>query len=432
MRVALVHDWLTGMRGGERCLQAFLALYPQADIYTLLHVPGTTSLRIDQSVKGTSFINRLPGARRYYRLLLPLYPLAARSFRLVDYDMVISLSHAVAKNVHVPDSALHLVYCFTPMRYIWDQAHVYFGGATAVMWPLIKALRRWDLSCSERPDQFVAISRFVAARIRCFYGRKAAVVYPPVDASWITPVKPTAAGSAPPGKAFLCAGALVPYKRVDLVVQAFNRLKLPLWVVGSGPEEGKLRRMAKSNISFYGAVSDQSLAEFYRQCRALVFPAREDFGLMPVECMAAGRPVICLSEGGCSETVVGLRPWDCSNNSLLDASQATGVFIRRAAAREVDSLMESIEFFIRHERLFSVEACVRRAAEFSLKSFCNSWNSLPEVAAMLNMPSSSLCQDAQARSGTPVLRAKNASTMGTGSGSLYVRNRNQSRKAAPC
>lgn len=387
VKVALVHDWLTGMRGGERCLQAFLALYPEADVFTLLHVPGSTSALIDRRVKQVSLINRLPGARRYYRLLLPLYPLAARGFRLEGYDLVVSLSHAAAKNICVPPGSLHLVYCFTPMRYIWDQVHVYFGRATPLAWPLVEALRRWDLSFSARPDRFVAISRFVAARIRCFYGRKASVVYPPVDTSWITPIEAGPGENAPPpGRAFLYAGALVPYKRADLVVEAFNRLKLPLWIVGSGPQEKKLKAVARSNITFFGAVSDASLAEFYRQCRALVFPGREDFGLIPVECMAAGRPVIGLYEGGSSESILGIRPWDRLSYSLLDGGQATGVFIPRTGDRKLEALLDSISFFIEREESFTVAACVRQAARFSLRSFFESWNSLPETAALAREP----------------------------------------------
>ncbi|MFM1849081.1 MAG: hypothetical protein RL417_2555, partial [Pseudomonadota bacterium] len=162
MKVAIIHDWLTGLRGGERCLQAFLEMYPEADIFTLVHVPGSTAPEIDARVKETSFLQKLPGVRRYYRALLPLFPRAIRSFDLSGYDLVVSLSHAAAKNVQVPQGTLHLCYCFTPMRYIWDQVGVYFGRFTPLLWPIIRALRSWDRRGSKGVDHFIAISDFVA------------------------------------------------------------------------------------------------------------------------------------------------------------------------------------------------------------------------------------------------------------------------------
>lgn len=369
MKVALVHDWLTGLRGGERCLQAFLHLYPQADIFTLLHVPGSTDKLIDARVKETSLIQRLPFARKLYRLCLPLYPYAVRQFNFTGYDLVISLSHAAAKNITVPRGTLHVCYCFTPMRYVWDQARFYFGGATPLLWPLIKTLRAWDVRGSEGVDAFVAISDFVAARIRCFYGRDATVIYPPVETSWIEPASP---GSA--GEAFLCAGALVPYKRLDRVVHAFNLLGEKLWIVGRGPEEKRLRAMARSNIEFFGHVPDQELANFYRRCRALIFPGVEDFGLVPLECMAAGRPVIGLYDGALRETVSGVKPWNVSG---LEPAKASGVFIKKSlsgAAAELDSLLTSIYYFMRHEQEFQVDSCVRQAQAFSPQRFFEAWD----------------------------------------------------------
>jgi glycosyltransferase involved in cell wall biosynthesis len=369
MKVAIVHDWLTGLRGGERCLLSFLDIYPQADIFTLLHVPGATSAQIDQNVKVTSWLQKIPQCRRFYRLLLPLYPGATSGFDFSGYDLIISLSHAAAKNIQVAEATPHICYCFTPMRYVWDQAEAYFGRATPLLWPGLRALRRWDLNGARRITEFVGISRFVAARIRCFYGRKASVIYPPVDTSWIKSVK-----DGEKGEAFLYAGALVPYKKPELVVRAFNRIGAPLWIVGGGPEEKKLKSIAKSNISFFGQVSDQELAVFYQNSRGLVFPGTEDFGMVPIECMAAGRPVIALYDGALRETIVGVKPWERREHNF---EQACGVFIKkRDRAHQLDALVESVQFFIENERKFKASICAERAALYQPARFYDSWNNL--------------------------------------------------------
>ncbi len=379
MRVAIVHDWLTGMRGGERCLSAFLAIYPEADIFTLLHVPGATSAEIDRRVKATSFLQRIPGGRRLYRHMLPLYPLAVRGFDLDEYDLVISLSHAAAKNVIIRNpSTVHICYCFSPMRYVWDQAYEYFGAMTPVLWPVLRALRSWDKRGANGVRQFVAISEFVAARIRCFYGRSAAVVYPPVDTSWIRAPEESRFSR---GEAFLYAGALVPYKRPELVIEAFNHINEPLWVVGGGPLEKKLRRMANSNIHFVGQVPDAELAEYYRHCRALVFPGTEDFGMVPIECMAAGRPVIGIYDGGLKETLLGIRPWDKKSRAECVSNEPTGVFIK-PDGNMLSSTISGIYYFIDHEEAFLPEACRRQAACFGVNQFLHGWNE--EVARVLD------------------------------------------------
>lgn len=365
MKVALVHDWLTGMRGGERCLEAFLRIYPEADIFTLVHVPGATTAAIDARVRGVSFLQRLPGIRRYYRLCLPLFPRAARSFDFTGYDLVVSLSHAAAKNIVVPPGTLHVCYCFTPMRYVWDQVEVYFGKLTPLLWPLVRALRAWDRRGSAGVDHFVAISDFVAARIRFFYKRSSDVVYPPVETSWIAPA---AEGSR--GEAFLYAGALVPYKRPDLVVRAFQELDAPLWVVGGGPEEERLRALAGPNVTFLGRVSDGELADYLRRCRALVFPGVEDFGILPVECLAAGRPVIGLYDGALRETLTGVKPWE---SSRIDSGAPTGVFIPKNRGGDLSALVDAIRTFMAREEEFTVRACVEQARRFSPERFVAMW-----------------------------------------------------------
>lgn len=372
-KVALIHDWLTGMRGGERCLLHFLRLFPDADLFSFFHVVGSTDAEIDRRLSGCSRFNRLPGVRRYYRALLPLYPSAARQIDLREYDLVISLSHAAAKNVAVAPHARHISYCFTPMRYIWDQATSYFGPMTPALWPLIGLLRSWDRRGAERVDDFVAISRFVSARIRCFYGRRSAVIYPPVDTSWITPAK-----RGEQGEAFLYAGALVPYKEPEVVIDAFNRLGEPLWIVGQGPMEKALRRRAKSNVRFFGRVSDSELAELYRRSRALIFPGVEDFGLIPVEVLAAGRPVIGRLAGGLRESVRGLKPHDysISANSLLAADRLSGVFFDGTRAAAVDRLCAAVDRFRQIEGEIEPSACIEQAQQFSPRVFYRSWGEL--------------------------------------------------------
>jgi len=368
VKVAIIHDWLTGMRGGERCLLSFIRMYPQADVFTLIHVKGATHPEIDARVKATSFLQYFPKVEKYYRYLLGLFPLAIRGFDLKGYDLVISLSHAAAKNVPVPRGIPHICYCFTPMRYIWDQANSYFGKLTPFLWPIITYLRRWDLEGQKRVNIFVAISKFVAARIRCYYRSDSEVIFPPVDTSWIRPTQPHIKG-----KAFLYAGALVPYKRVDLVIEAFNKLGQELWIAGGGPEEKKLRLIAKSNIKFFGKLSDPELAECFRNCRALIFPGTEDFGLIPIECMAAGRPVIALYDGALKESHLGVRYW---LPKAIQPSESTGVFIPKRPGQEVGALVESVRYFIDNEDCFESSVCLDRARVFGVEAFQDNWNVL--------------------------------------------------------
>lgn len=376
MRVALVHDWLTGLRGGEKCLLSFLSIFPDADIFTLVHAPGATDPLIDEHVRGTSLLNQFPGVRRYYRALLPLFPVAARSMRVEGYDLVISLSHAAAKNVAVTPGTCHVCYCFTPMRYIWDQQQFYFGALTPLLWPLTQSLRRWDVQGAKRVSHFVAISRFVAARIRAFYGRRAAVIYPSVDTSWIAPAVEGSSGGS-----FLYAGALVPYKRVDRLVESFNRSGRQLQIAGTGPEYRALRRLALRNVSFLGAVSNVELAELYRNARALLFPGKEDFGMVPVECMAAGRPIIGLAAGGLRETVVSLTTYNHLENPNVGA---TGILYPpgRTIIEELDYMERALALFERKEDTFKVADCVRQARRFSPQVFAQSWHTFASASAL--------------------------------------------------
>jgi len=388
MKIALVHDWLTGMRGGERVLEAFLALYPDADVLALVHVPGSVTAEIESRVRQVSWLSRLPGIKRYYRTLLPFFPSAARSLDLSGYDLVISLSHAAAKNVIVKNktglpNARHVCYCFTPMRYIWDQVESYLGKARFFFWPFISALRRWDVRGAKRVDNFVAISKFVAARIKLFYGQQATVVYPPAQVHRI--MSASSPVVFPAHRPFIYAGALVPYKRADLVVAAFNQLGLPLVIVGCGSEEKKLRRMALDNVRFISSISDRDMVGMLRTCRALVFPGVEDFGLIPVEAMACGRPVIANSRGGVGESVVGARIGE-----PVVRSKHTGVFIPRDAndgTSEVENLVAAVRFFVQNEESFSSATCKERAQMFDERSFERSWR---DFCVSIGIPSRSL------------------------------------------
>jgi glycosyltransferase involved in cell wall biosynthesis len=304
VRVALVHDWLTGMRGGEKVLDALCQLYPHADIYTLLHVPGSVSATIESRRITTSFVQHLPQAATRYRHYLPLFPTAIERFTFDGYDLVVSSSHCVAKSVVVPDSARHISYCHSPMRYAWDQFDQYFGparvGPLASRWfygPILRRLAAWDAATAHRVHRFVANSQHVAGRIRRYYGRESVVVPPPVDTAFFTP------STTPPGDGFLVVSALVPYKCVDRAIGAALRAGVSLRIAGGGPDRERLEQMAGPGVTFLGAMSDERLLEEYRAARAVILPGEEDFGIVPVEAMACGRPVIALRRGGAVETV---------------------------------------------------------------------------------------------------------------------------------
>jgi glycosyltransferase involved in cell wall biosynthesis len=304
MRVALVHDWLTGMRGGEKVLLSLARLFPDAPIYTLLHVKGTLSPALEARTIRTTFVQRLPGVARRYRHYLPAFPAAAASFDLRAFELIVSSSHCVAKGVRVPAGAVHLCYCHTPMRYVWDRYDDYFGpgrvsGLAARLIPSVaEGLRAWDVATASRVDRYAANSAYVASRIRRCYGREAEVIPPPVDTDFFTP------GSDSPGGYDLVVSALAPYKRIDLVLEAYRGTGRPLRIVGAGPELDRLRARAPAEASFLGWVDDLALRDLYRGCRAVLMPGIEDFGIVPVEAMACGKPAVAFGEGGGAESVV--------------------------------------------------------------------------------------------------------------------------------
>ena len=337
VRVALVHDWLTGMRGGEKCLEVFCELFPDAPIFTLFHLKGSVSQAIERHKIVTSFLNAIPFSQNTYRYYLPLFPFAIRSFDLRGYDLIFSSSHCVAKGIRVPDGVCHLSYVHTPMRYIWDAHEQYFVRKTRFsvqgmgMAIFRKWLQRWDMESNDHVHGFIANSLNVAKRINRHYGEESSIVYPPVD--WHS----FKASDSDEGF-YLMVTAFAPYKRVDLAIQAANRLKISLKIIGKGQDDKSLRRLAGPTVEFLGWQSDECIRDFYRRCRAVLFPGEEDFGIVPLEAMASGKPVIAYGKGGARETVIPLNPSD----SIDDAGYPTGVFFYQ---QTVEALSEVIQLF---------------------------------------------------------------------------------------
>lgn len=304
LRVALVHDWLTGLRGGEKCLERLCLLFPQATIYTLIHSPGKVGPVIGRMPIKTSPLQKLPRVEKYYRHLLPLMPWAVSRLDVGEVDVVISLSHCVAKAIRVPEGVPHITYCFTPMRYAWDGRAAYLEK-----WPvgslkrrlieaILNRLARWDARTAAGVTQFVAISKTIQDRIQRNYGRSSMIIAPPVDTQYYQP-DPTIRRE----DFYLAASALVPYKLIDQAVAACTRLGRRLVVIGSGPELVNLKKMAGPTVKVLGFQPDEVLRDHLRRCRALIFPGDEDFGILPIEALACGTPVVALGLGGVAETV---------------------------------------------------------------------------------------------------------------------------------
>ncbi|MBI5827560.1 MAG: glycosyltransferase [Deltaproteobacteria bacterium] len=360
MKVALIHDWLTGMRGGEKVLEVFCEIFPEADLFTLLHIPGSVSKTIENRSIKTSFIQRLPLARRRYRSMLPLFPLAIESFNLNGYDLVLSSSHCVAKGVIPPPGALHISYIHTPMRYVWDMRHDYFGGIGGVSGRLIALfshyLRMWDVTSSARVDRFIANSAHVAKRVEKYYRRPAHVINPPVECSMFRLDRDR-------GDFYLIVSAFAPYKRIDVAIEAFNTLGLKLKVIGAGQDGKRLRSIAKGNVEFLGWKSDEELAGYYAGCKALVFPGEEDFGIVPLEAMACGRPVIAYGKGGALETIIPLNP---ALGAKAPEGPPTGVFFYEQTP---SALARAVSMFEEREKEFIPGRIRERALGFSREAF---------------------------------------------------------------
>jgi glycosyltransferase involved in cell wall biosynthesis len=320
------------MRGGEKVIEALCEMYPQADIFTHVYIPEMVSERIRQHRIIPTFINALPRAARMYKTYLPLMPLALEQLDLRGYDLIISSESGPAKGVIAPSDALHICYCHTPMRYIWNMYHDYRDSAgrltRLMMPPLSHYLRIWDVTSAARVDSFVANSATVARRISRYYRADSVVIHPPIDTGSFAIAAPAEVGDY-----YLMAGELVSYKRPDLAVRAFNEMKLKLVVIGGGDMLEEIRRLAGPTVTVMGSQPFEVLKQHYARCRALIFPGEEDFGMVPVEAMASGRPVVAFGRGGATETVAkGLSGVFFAEQSV----EAVSLAVRSLADMDID------------------------------------------------------------------------------------------------
>jgi glycosyltransferase involved in cell wall biosynthesis len=360
MKVAIVHYWILQMRGGEKVLEALCEMYPNADIYTHVYDPNNVSATIRSHNVFTTFISRLPFAKKLYKLYLPFMPLALELLDLTDYDLIISSESGPAKGIIPGPGATHICYCHSPMRYIWDHYHVYRKSAgllARLMMPLTSHyLRQWDAVSAARTDVFVANSSHVANRIKKYYRRDAVVIHPPVAVEDFSKVDGNELGDF-----YLWAGELVAYKRPDILVEAFNQSGKKLVVIGDGPALKQLQGVAKDNIEFLGKVDFDTLKWHFARCKALIFPGEEDFGIIPVEVLASGRPVIGLAKGGLLDIV---------------GDQEVGQLFPDAS---VSSLQHAIDLFEQDSSNFE-DRCVDRSKKFTKDIFVREFSEVVKKA----------------------------------------------------
>jgi glycosyltransferase involved in cell wall biosynthesis len=348
MKVALVHDYLNQYGGAEKVLEVFTEIFPDAPIYTLVYDPKLIDKILPGKEIRASFLQRIPFARSHHRLFPPLMPLATERFDLSEYDLVLSDSAAFSKGVITKPETLHICYCHTPIRYAWDDSHKYVREFNIPFWakpfvPLfMNYLRLWDREAAFRVDKFICNSEFVANRIRKYYKSESEVIHPPVDVEKFFPGEKIE-------KYFLMVGRLLVYKRFDLAIEAFNELGLPLKIIGTGPEMKKLKKRANWNIEFLGDVDNDKLREYYQNCQALIFPQEEDFGIVAVEAMACGRPVIAYRGGGALESI---------------KEGETGIFFNE---QKTDSLVAAVKKFSSKE--FNSHGIHNHAKKFDKKIF---------------------------------------------------------------
>ena len=374
MRVAIVHDWLLGMRGGERILNVFCKIFPQAELFTLIHDKGSVDRILEDRPIHTSFLQNLPGAKIKYRNYLPLFPLAVESLDLKGFDLVISSSHCVAKGAKKPQGAKHFCYCYTPMRYMWVFFDQYFGSYPLWKKSIVRLtgeyLKKWDIATLPRVDEFIAISRTIKDRISDIYKRDSTVIYPPVEID-----KFKFNSSRKRGDYYVCVSALVPYKRVDIMIEAFNKMpEKKLVIVGDGNVRKEWEAKKTSpNIKFLGWVDHDEVVKVCDGAKAFLYAAFEDFGIAPVEAQAMGIPVIAYGKGGTAETVIPMDSRFCGNdsggfrgNDNEKIINPTGILFHEQTS---EALIAAINEFEKKEDEFNPADCRRNAERFSEEIF---------------------------------------------------------------
>lgn len=360
-KVALVHDWLTGQRGGEKVLEVFAEIFPHAPIYTLFHFPGSQSEEIEQKTIHTSFLQKMPFLKKRYRWYLHFYPLAVELFDLQEFDFILSSSHCVAKGAIPRPDALHISYIHSPVRYAWNQYFVYFSPdklgffSRRLVPPVIHRLRQWDVTSTSRVDHFLANSKTVAQRIYRYYRRKADIVYPPVDTELFQPDNHQ-------GDYYLIVSALVPYKKIELAIATFNRNGLKMKIAGNGPDYKKLKKAANKNIEFLGFLSPKELVQTYQGAKALLMPGEEDFGINSLEAQACGIPVVAYGRGGATETII---------------PQETGLFFPELTTESLQAALDKFQSIAFNKSTIRANALTFSRDSFKEKTsalFREKWN----------------------------------------------------------
>lgn len=363
MKKALIHDWYTVYGGAERCVESFTNIWKDFDHYSLIDNLSTKHRDIILKGKQTrnTFIQRLPFGKTKYRSYLPLFPFAIESLDLGDYDLVISSSSSVAKGVLTRPNQLHISYVYSPIRYAWDLYYQYINESGLnkgikgfiARWVLFK-LRLWDVSTANRPDYYIAISNYVAKRIKKTYNKEALVIYPPVDTESFTLATDTK-------DYFITCSRMVPYKKIDLIVESFSKTDKKLIVIGEGPDYNKIKKLAKSNVEIKGYVEKEEMQKLIKESKAFIFAAEEDFGIAPIEAQACGVPVIAFGKGGALETIKGVFP-----KKELISKTDTGIFFRH---QTTESLIEALDYFTANEDIFDKRIIRNNALRFSKVRF---------------------------------------------------------------
>ena len=363
MKKALIHDWYTVYGGAERCVESFTNIWDDFDHFSLIDDLSDPHRELILKGKKTknSFIQKLPFWKKKYRTYLPLFPFAIEQFDLSDYELILSSSSSVAKGVLTKPSQLHIAYVYSPVRYAWDLYHQYLkeskldsGVKGLIAKYFLFKLRAWDFSTANRPDHYIAISHFVAKRIKKVYNKKALVIYPPVDTDSFTLTTETS-------DYYITCSRMVPYKKIDLIVEAFSKTNKKLIVIGDGPDFKKIKKLASTNVELKGYVEKDEMLDIIKRAKAFIFAAEEDFGIAPIEAQACGVPVIAYGKGGALETIIGV-----SSDESFDDKSVTGIFFKEQTS---SSLLEAVNYFEKNEASFDKKIIRKNAKRFSKDRF---------------------------------------------------------------